>query len=326
MRSLFALAAAIAAGLLLYVLVFAAAVHKPLTVDAIGRYMASKQAILHRTPGPRIIIFAGSNGRFSHSCAAISGATGIPCANMSVHAGLGLRYQLDTWIDDVRPRDLVYMPLEYRVAGASATAFMGDEAGFLVANDPAALVPLYGWRGLPRALLQFDVRSLIGALGEMALDARGTVRRFGTGTLDTQGDKRSNNAAAARRLAAYRAALPVTVVDARAYGDPRYWADVADVIGRLRARGAIVAGGLPTIFDDTRGIDRAEHFLAAFYRANGACFVVLPNRSRYPRGDFYDGSYHLAQPAQVRHSLLLAGRLRPLFAARGCSVAAPEAP
>ena len=318
MKRLLALALAVAAGLTLYGLVFTLAVRKPLTVDAIGRYVAAKQAILRATRSPRIIIFAGSNGRFSHSCAAITAATGTPCANMSIHAGLGLRYQLDAWIAAVRSGDLVYMPLEYRVAGPALAAFMGDEAAFLVAHDPAALVRLYGWRGLPRALLQFDLRSLIASLGEMALDARGTIRRFGPGSLDAQGDELGNSAAAARPLAAYRAALPVTVVDAAAYADRRYWADVAAAIDRLRARGAIVAGGLPTIFDDTRGVDRAAAFLAAFYAARGGCFIALPGRSLYPRREFYDGAYHLAAPAARHHSRLLAPQLQAMLTAQGC--------
>ena len=80
MRTVVAFVAAIAAGLVLYVLVFTSVVHQPLTIDAIGRYMAAKQAVLRRTPAPRIVILAGSNGRFSHSCATITAATGIACA------------------------------------------------------------------------------------------------------------------------------------------------------------------------------------------------------------------------------------------------------
>jgi hypothetical protein len=53
--------------------------------------------------------------------------------------------------------------------------------------------------------------------------------------------------------------------------------------------------------------------LAHFYADHGARFLVLPNRSQYPRSAFYDSNYHLRESWQHRHSVLLAEKLRPLL-------------
>ena len=49
------------------------------------------------------------------------------------------------------------------------------------------------------------------------------------------------------------------------------------------------------------------------FERHGAKFLVLENRSQYPRADFYDSGYHLRQSAQQRHSALLAQGLKPLL-------------
>jgi len=51
----------------------------------------------------------------------------------------------------------------------------------------------------------------------------------------------------------------------------------------------------------------------AIVRAALARFLVLPNRSQYPRSAFYDSNYHLRESWQHRHSVLLAEKLRPLL-------------
>ena len=42
--------------------------------------------------------------------------------------------------------------------------------------------------------------------------------------------------------------------------------------------------------------------LARRFRAAGGCFVVLENKSRYPRSSFYNTGYHLNEEAQILHS------------------------
>jgi hypothetical protein len=49
------------------------------------------------------------------------------------------------------------------------------------------------------------------------------------------------------------------------------------------------------------------------YEEHGARFLELPNRSLYPLDDFADTFYHMNEEAAVRHTEMLAERLRPLL-------------
>jgi len=51
--------------------------------------------------------------------------------------------------------------------------------------------------------------------------------------------------------------------------------------------------------------------LRAFYARHGAAFIVLPNRSQYPRRLFFDTMMHLRQGGQMAHSELVADALAP---------------
>ena len=311
----------ITAGLLAYLLVFMLVVHRPLTIDEFGPYAARTRAILAATAGPRIVIFAGSNGRFSHSCAQITADTGIACVNLSNAASISLKYQLDNYVDLLRAGDVVYLPLEYRSRAYFDPDGVGDEAQFLMYRDPRRMLTLYNWRGLAKAAFGFSPRYLVTGLGEMALKRAGIGRRFSLGTLNAQGDESGHTAAKALPYRAYNMAWPRLTVDAGAYADHGYWHDVTVELARLHGRGVIVVGGLPTTFDDTIIPPNVVPFLQRLYADAGGCFIMLPNRSLYPRDHFYDASYHLTENWQHAHSHALAPQLAQIFQAGRCPAA-----
>ena len=80
-----------------------------------------------------------------------------------------------------------------------------------------------------------------------------------------------------------------------------------------RENGVTAAGGLPTVFDDTRHSEALIDTLRAFYAQNGAPLIVLPNLSQYPRGLFFDTSMHLQEEAQRAHSALVVEALSALL-------------
>ncbi|MGL4541147.1 MAG: hypothetical protein ACRCUI_01390, partial [Polymorphobacter sp.] len=280
-------------------------------------------AILAATPGPRIIIFAGSNGRFSHSCAQITADTGIACVNLSNIGGVSLKFQLDDYIDLLQAGDLIYLPLEYRSRAFFDPDGVGDEAPYLLYNAPARMPGLYGWRGLPRAVFGSSPRTLVTGLGEMALHRAGVERRFGLATLNAQGDETGHDAAKAAAFRTATMALPQQTVDAGAYADRAYWGDLRRELARLQARGVILVGGYPTTFDDSIVPANVAPFLTRLYADAGGCFIALPNRSLYPRDHFYDTAYHLTEAWQRAHSQALAPQLAAIFKAGRCPSAAP---
>lgn len=320
--NLAAMAAAIVAGIAAYLLLFATLVHKPLTLDIMGAYIDQKQRIMDATPSPRILILAGSNGRFSHSCEQIARDTGIACANLSTTASIGLKYQIDSYIDRMRAGDLLYLPLEYYDPAWPMRDDVGDEGAYLVHAAARRLPETYGWRGIVRALFSFDLRFAISAVGEMLLERAGVDRRTSLATMNAHGDETGHTDSKAAAYRARNAALPKLSVSTRSFEDAEYWSKVSQQLARLRARGVIVVGGLPTTFDDTEIAPEALSLLRRHYADAGACLLVLPGRSLYPRRDFYDASYHLTEANQRRHSSLLAPRLAAVLRAGGCPDAA----
>lgn len=318
MRDIFKLLGSVLVGMVLYISVFAFMVHRPMTVDSLGGYVDRKLELLRSVPGRRILILAGSNGRFSHSCEEIQRVTGIPAVNLSINAEISLNYQFNRYLPWMNPGDLVYLPLEYRTRHFPKEDWVGAESSYLFYNHTGEIPKIYSLRGIFHSAFNFDVRYLISSLGEMALNRAGVQRRFNLGTLNKSGDEFGHDAS---KSVAYRAlvnGLGRDGADRLVYTDESYWKDLEAILGKAHERGIICVGGLPTTFDDFRNVEIAVKFLTEFYKSRHACFIALPNRSLYPRSYFYDTAYHLQQEHQIEHSRLLAPRLKDIFTNNGC--------
>ena len=81
---------------------------------------------------------------------------------------------------------------------------------------------------------------------------------------------------------------------------------VSDFMYWTTANDISIIGGLPTTFNDVPIADELIKRMEKFYFTNGHDFIVMENRSQYPRQHFYDTPYHLAEEYQINHSRLLA--------------------
>ena len=285
-------------------------VDKPLTVGVTLDYIRAKQVYLEQIKDKRkIVILAGSNGRFSHRCETIERALGVACANLSIAANLGLEYQLSKYRDLLRPGDVLYLPLEYRRNEVRTPWTVGGDAPIVARYDRTALTEL-GPRTALASMFSFDIRFLLSGIGEMLLDAAGQKRRFGTGTLTAQGDEWGHDTRKSGPYREFIRTLTPPVVDPRALANERVWTDVLPILAWARAHGVTVVGGLPTTFDNVDLPDGAVAAYARMFVSHGAQFLLLDNKSRYPREMFYDTAYHLTEEAQIRHSLRVAEGLR----------------
>jgi hypothetical protein len=88
---------------------------------------------------------------------------------------------------------------------------------------------------------------------------------------------------------------------------------VVDFLAWALAHQVRVVGGLPTGFADAPIPDATVAAIAAVFSAHGGCFLLLPNRSRYPRSAFFDTPEHLNEPAQIAHSRTVAMALRDIL-------------
>ncbi len=310
MKKLVALLGLLVASCLLYLGVFTT-VHRPLVVGDITRQLKHKLTYAARLKSPKLLIFAGSNGRFSHRCETIGAALARPCVNASVGVGIGLDFQLAQIEPLLNAGDLVYLPLEYSQyavsehdmqAGLHNAALVHDYRSHLHSLDAMRIV---------RAYASFDLPFLIHGLLEMALDARGFRRRNSLDSLTPQGDERGHTAALAQSYVAF---LRNSVAESPTIPESSHAQRVlAEFLDRSRARGVRVIGGLPTV-PDTAPIAPADIArLRRLYADHGQNFLVLDEFSRYPLSCFYDTLYHLHETCQVEHSVRVGAGLRDML-------------
>lgn len=314
MKYFFSLLAACAASVLLYVLVFGFVVSRPLVIDQIRDFMTKKLAYADATGHPKIFVVASSNARFSHSCAVLEAELHRPCINMGIAGDVSL----DWTFDQVQPRlaagDLVYMPIEYGTYSRSRVQMMtGMDAAYNFRHDKASLAKR-GPEGVIRAAFMFTLPALVQSAGEMGLNAAGIHRRFGLDTLDKQGDETGHDGEKAVPYLGVIRDAQDELPNASMLDNPDgAQAALAQFLAFCRDHGVTVVGGLPTVFDDRQVPDSAIAKLRNLFARHGAGFVVMTNRSQYPRADFYDTAYHLRQNAQEKHSRMLADALKPLL-------------
>ena len=192
MRALASIGFAAIVSIVVYLLTFTVVVKKPLTVGFMADALRLKQDYAAGIDRPKLVIIAGSNGLFSHRCEVMEPIVGTPCVNGSITAELGLAYMLELGQRLVKPGDTVLMPLEYTLYPLDAQhSVAGRSHPFRLTYDRENLGVLPPGQ-LARALFQFDLRYLISALAEMALDAMGIKRRFSVEKLTRNGDMRDH--------------------------------------------------------------------------------------------------------------------------------------
>ncbi len=303
------------ASLVLYAGLFGFVLDRPLTLGFLSGQIDARLARAAAIPGRKLVILAGSNGPYSHRCETIEPILGLPCVNGGVAVGIGLDYLFTRWQGVLYPGDVVYLPMEpEQYVRSRAATSLGPDASILFRHDWATLAKLPPRRWLA-AMFSFDLRAgVMSAIEEALVLARFHDPRAGvTGSSNAWGDHVGHTAAraAASReiLAAARPFLPTAAQIAAGDGT----AEIARFVARMSARGVTLIGGLSTGFADLKLPDETMRAIAAVYTAHGGQFIALPNRSRYPRADFFDTPEHLNETSQIAHSRLIAAALAVLL-------------
>lgn len=299
------------AALLLHAAAFALVLGRPLDLGPLRRAFSEKRAAAAAIPSPKLLIFAGSNALFSHSCAVIGPMLGRACVNGGIAVGLGLDYQFALWKPLLHAGDVVYMPLEleqYAIGRAAAEA--GPDNAILWRHE-RGLLPALGARRMAAAFFSGTAADAIASLMEMAAAGLSpALAHPAFAETDRWGDAIGHDLAAAAGNRAFLASLhradPAAIAIAQGYGTReveafRAWAS---------AHGVRVIGGWPTEFADAPPGARLPPLLQRLY---GGDFLVLAGDGRYPRQDFFDSQDHLVSECQALHSIRVAQGLAPLL-------------
>ncbi len=311
MKKLLWLAGLVLLSVAVFLAVFSV-VRRPLVVDDIQKSLDYKLDYARTLGSPKMLIFAGSNGRYSHRCAPFSAALERPCVNASLAFGIGIDFQLDQWWPLLRAGDVIYMPLEYgQYRHTSAEMHEGLQNALMVQHQRGYLWSL-GAQRIAAAYGSFDLSSLINGLVEMALEHRGFQRRSSAASLTPQGDESGHTAQQGEAYASYVRAM----VSDTSHFPPQSDSLVVieDFLDKARRTGVTVVGGLPTLPDSGTVDDADIERLRRLYERHGQRFVVLPNRSQYPLTCFFDSTYHLNEGCQQAHSEQLARALSSALA------------
>lgn len=313
MRPVARLIAACLGSIVLYGLVFGFVIHKPLTVGVIDDLLRLKENYAAHAGSPKLVIFAGSNARFSHRCQTIEPLLAMPCVNFGVARGIGLDYLFGRLEPLLSAGDIVYMPLEYDwYLDDKVAAMTGPDAELMVYGDKRRLVAL-GWERSLRAVFAFDLPYVVSGLSEMALQAIGVQRRVGLATMTPQGDETGHTPQQAAPYRAYVASVTPYIPTGEALAKPSYAEhQVTAFLLWAKRHGVLVIGGLQTTFSDAAVGEGTIAALRHFYEASGQRFLVLPSHSQYARDCFFDTFAHLTEPCQIAHSRALAAALAPI--------------
>lgn len=299
--------------LLVYLIVFATLADRPLSLGVLRLELLQKTARMRVLSSPKLVILAGSNGPYSHSCVVLTAMLGMPCENAGIAVGIGLDEIFVRYEPLLQPGDIVYMPMELKQYTATASAYHASVDGaFLLRHDRNVLLTL----PLPRivgASFCCNLADLMEALAEMPLAAYGTINPAGilAAEYDAQGDRIDNvfTSRDAALLPRMPRKPPTSTAISSGYGATL----IAGFVARESRKGVIVIGGMPVDYSTALIPDDVIAATAMIYTANGGTFTILRNRSTYPRADFFNGEDHLAKPCQYLHSIFVARRLKQIL-------------
>jgi hypothetical protein len=296
----------------LYITTFGFLVDRPLSIGLLNLEINQKALRLSALASPKIVIIAGSNGPYSHSCVVIGAMLGMPCENAGIAVGIGLDFIFADYGARLRPGDIVYMPMETaQYVTTRAEDRSGADAEILL-HDHRVLLAALPLDRILGAVFCCTLGDLIESTVEMPVASIGVIApaRILSDEYNREGDRIDAPLAGADTELLWQASRvePDAAGIDSGYGTALIRAFVADE----SHRGVVVIGGLPTDFSTERRSPAAIAAVAAVYESNAGKFMILSNQSEYPIGDFFNSEDHLAQPCQYLHSILVAqglGRL-----------------
>jgi hypothetical protein len=300
----------------LYVLVFALLADRPLSLGLLRLEIAQKTERLAAMPSPKLVILAGSNGPYSHSCAVMGAMLDLPCENAGIAVGIGLDDLFARYAPLLHEGDILYMPMELQQYTATRARYRaGADSGFLLRHDREVLAQLPPGRVLG-AIFCCTLPDFLESLVEWPLARTGAIHpeHVLDGEYNALGDRIDNDPANADP--ALLGHPPRPVPDAAAITTGYGAALIARFVAAQTEKGVVVVGGLPSDFSTIALSPGMIRSVAAVYTSNGGMFAALPNDSLYPVPDFFNGEDHLTRPCQYRHSIAVAYRLAALLGRR----------
>ena len=123
-----------------------------------------KRELLENHSNGSILIVGGSSAAFAYDSAYLERETGRPVLNTSIHAGLGLRYILNSVVPYVREDDIVLLNLEYTHYISSPDLENSDTLRRIVGIDLPGSVPYLTSIGQWQTILSYHPEYTVNSL------------------------------------------------------------------------------------------------------------------------------------------------------------------
>jgi len=302
--------------ILVYLLTFGFLIKKPLTIGYVNVIYGIKFGYAKTINQPKLAILAASNGFFSFRCETMEPILNRPCVNAAIGEGLGFQFVIDKIKTILEPGDVVLMPLEYGFyTQDQAEIESGAANAYMAAYDKKQLLTLEPLHMI-RSIFHFNYKFLLSGAVEMILNKAGVSRRFNANTTTKQGDMKNHTIEKGK---VYKEFLlkekQQGPIEGKEFFGKKYLSQIIleKFLSYSKANDIRIIGTLPTTFDDHPTSELVIKRISDIYENMGQQFLVLPNKSQYSRDCFYDTSYHLNEPCQIKHSKLVAKFLKPLL-------------
>lgn len=298
---------------IIYVLLFAFVLKKPLTLGFVKRaYDHKLNYSSKKWDGRKIVLIGGSNVLMGYSCNEIEKQTGMKCVNAGM-LSTGIDFMLEKGREFVNDYDIVILALEYQWYGLSKNSVIHNkECNNYIASQEKQYLSRFGIKKIMLSLFSFEFKDIFSSISEMILDVAGFEWNYSISNLNINGDRVNHTKELARHYAGYLSRLRQEKPSKWLSSGEWNYSDVVitDFIHWCRQRNVTVYGTLPTTFNDEKSEGSAVNNIRSIYYKSGAGFIELDNNSQYDRGCFYDGGYHLNEECQLRHSRKIAAFLK----------------
>ncbi len=277
-----------------------------LVKDPIGYQYAyaAKLQHLQATEGQRLILIGGSNLAFGVDSKMLQDSLGMPVVNMGLHAGLGLRFEVESVKPFLRHGDVLLVVPEYE--NYQDNLWLGETyLANVVISSPTQYLPLLNIKQTYTVAKNYFKSSF----ANLAFEFTGkhdpsSYKSFG---FNAQGDyidhydKHSDKGISPRNIYTH------------SYNEEAV-AYLGETAKLLQAQGIQVLVGFPAMLKE--GYEGKKDFVALAekdLRKNIAYVVGTPHDYVFDKQDVYDTEYHLTQAGTAKRTLQLIVDVRPML-------------
>lgn len=322
MRYLLSILAGTALALAAYLGLFLLSLGKPATESTIlllSKYRF-KEAIARSVPSPRILIVSGSNGLYGINALSLEKAMGIPAVNFATQVQVSLDYLLDKAKQNLRPGDIVLLPLEFEFYWRQdeTTAVFSD---YVLGGDPAYFHSL-PWQERLRITASASLADIIRRIILGPRNLRETdkmvsdMEKHMSDRGDLTGHRKSAQTPA--QLAEVRASKPkITAFRWRRMQRPEFWRQMEAFGKWCREHDVLCIATFPSTIHfkeyETKESRATVDSMIAAYSERGIAVLGTPYDFMMSEENFHDSGYHLNLEASLIRTQRIADLLAPIL-------------